>query len=44
MAQQSLDLQDYEIIRGSTIERDYNEIMLTRRLQDANERINGGRR
>ena len=40
MALQSLQEQGYDIINGSTIERPYNEVVLTNRLQNAIDKIN----
>ncbi len=40
MALQTLQLQGYEIINGATIERAYNEVVLTNRLQSAIEKLN----
>lgn len=40
MALQTLQEQGYEIINGATIERPYNEVVLTNRLQNAVEKIN----
>jgi len=40
MALQTLQEQGYEIINGSTIERPYNEVVLTNRLQNAIDKIN----
>jgi type I restriction enzyme, R subunit len=40
MALQTLQEQDYEIINGATIERHYNEVVLTNRLQNAIDKLN----
>lgn len=40
MALQTLQEQGYEIINGSTIERLFNEVVLTNRLQNAIDKIN----
>lgn len=40
MALQTLQEQGYEIINGATIERPYNEVVLTNRLQNAIDKIN----
>lgn len=40
MALQTLQEQGYDIINGSTIERPYNEVVLTNRLQNAIDKIN----
>lgn len=40
MALQTLQEQGYEILNGSTIERPYNEVVLTNRLQNAIAKIN----
>lgn len=40
MALQTLQKQGYEILNGSTIERPYNEVVLTNRLQNAIAKIN----
>ncbi len=40
MALQTLREQGYEIINGATIERPYNEVVLTNRLQNAIDKIN----
>lgn len=40
MALQTLQEQGYVIINGSTIERPYNEVVLTNRLQNAIDKIN----
>lgn len=42
MALQTLQEQGYEIINGATIERAYNEVVLTKRLQNAIDKINPG--
>ncbi len=40
MALQTLQEQGYEVVNGTTIERAYNEVVLTNRLQNAIDRIN----
>jgi type I restriction enzyme R subunit len=40
MALQTLKEQGYEIINGATIERPYNEVVLSNRLQNAIDKIN----
>ena len=42
MALQTLQGQLYKIINGATIERDYDEVVLVNRLQNAIDKINYG--
>ena len=42
MALQTLQDQLYKIINGATIERDYGEVVLVSRLQNAIDKINPG--
>lgn len=40
MALQTLQVQGYEILNGASIERQYNEVVLTNRLQAAIDKVN----